>query len=83
MEGAAGAVILAGFPQFHPPIDHIDNVDAIQQVIDEGLGDSSGHKRGSLALKIAVAYLNYFENEEHGPPVSSFRRKPESRGLSR
>jgi hypothetical protein len=43
VEGAARAVVLAGFLELHAPVDDVDDVDAIEQVIDEGLGYAAGH----------------------------------------
>jgi hypothetical protein len=43
VEGAARAVVFAGFLELYPPVDDIDDIDTVQQVIDEGLGYASGH----------------------------------------
>jgi hypothetical protein len=39
MEGAAGAVVFAGFAQLNATIDHIDYIEAIEHVIDKTLWD--------------------------------------------
>ncbi|MCY1512266.1 hypothetical protein D9M68_467200 [compost metagenome] len=43
MEGAACGVVLAGLFQLHARADHFDYVGAVQQVVDEALGDEAGH----------------------------------------
>lgn len=43
MERTAGVVFAPGLFQWHPGIDDFDNVDAVQQVIDEGLRNAAGH----------------------------------------
>src|SRR5690606_66806 len=37
-----------GFLQRHPPLDHVDDVDAGKQFIDEAVGNQAAHKRPSL-----------------------------------
>ncbi len=44
VERAEGAVVLAGLLQLDARTDHLDDVGAVEQVIDEGLGDQSGHR---------------------------------------
>ena len=43
VEGAAGGVVLAGLSQLHTPINHIDDVDAIQKIVQKSLWNKSGH----------------------------------------
>ena len=43
MEGAAGAVVLAGLLQLDARSHHLDDVGAVEQVVNETLGDQSGH----------------------------------------
>ena len=43
VEGAAGGVILARLFQFDTPVYHLDDIDAVQQVIQKSLGYPSGH----------------------------------------
>lgn len=45
MERATGHVVTAAFFQPDTPIDHIDDIDAFQQVINKGLGDQTSHCR--------------------------------------
>ena len=46
MEGATGAVVAAFFLQVrHAPGNDFDDVRAMQQIVDKGLRDESGHKR--------------------------------------
>jgi hypothetical protein len=42
-KGQRARVVLAGFLELHAPVDDVDDVDAIEQVIDEGLGYAAGH----------------------------------------
>jgi len=44
VEGAAGFIVFAGFFQPYAAVDHVDYVDAGEQVINKGLRDSSGHR---------------------------------------
>jgi hypothetical protein len=48
VERTAGSVVLAGFFQFDAPVYHLDDIDAIQQVIQESLGYPSGHGWDSI-----------------------------------
>ena len=43
VERAAGRVILARLFEFDTPVYHLDDVDAVQQVIEESLGNPSSH----------------------------------------
>jgi len=43
MERAAGRVVLAGFFQLQPRADHIDDVGAVQKVVNKALGNQPGH----------------------------------------
>ncbi|MNP25545.1 hypothetical protein D3C76_1183580 [compost metagenome] len=43
VERAAGAVVLAGLLQLDARTHHIENVGAVEQVIDEGLRYQAGH----------------------------------------
>ena len=47
VERAAGAVVLAGLLQLDARAHHIDDVGAVEQVIDEGLRDQAGHRRSA------------------------------------
>ena len=47
VEGAAGAVVLAGLLQLHPAVDHVDDVDPLEQVVQEVLRYAAGHQRGT------------------------------------
>jgi len=44
MERAAGLVLAPGLFQWHAGIDHIDDIGAGQQLVDEGLGNPAGHE---------------------------------------
>ncbi len=60
MERAASAVVFAGFLEFHAPVYHVNDVDAIQQVIDKGLGYASCHAQcgarlDGLKMKVEAA----------------------------
>jgi hypothetical protein len=39
VERAAGAVVFAGFFEFYTAIDHIDYVEAVEQVVNKTLGN--------------------------------------------
>ena len=39
MEGAAGSVVLAGFLHLHARADDIDDIGAVQKVVNKALGD--------------------------------------------
>src|SRR5690606_17678361 len=45
VERAARLPVAAGFLQRHPRLDHLDNIDARQQFIDEMGGNAAGHDR--------------------------------------
>ncbi len=46
VERAAGRIILAGFFQLDTGADHVDDVEAVDEVVNETLGNQPGH--GSL-----------------------------------
>ncbi|CAM5434678.1 hypothetical protein RLIN73S_01362 [Rhodanobacter lindaniclasticus] len=48
VERAAGGPLAPGLLQRHPPLDHVDDVDAGKQFIDEAVGDQATHKPPSL-----------------------------------
>src|SRR5690606_29625814 len=50
VEGTAGGVVLAALPELYPGIHHFHNVDAIEQIVDEGLGDKGAHRQTSGML---------------------------------
>jgi len=52
VERAAGGVVLAGLLQLHARADHVDNVGAVQQVVNEALGNQPGH--GVLVVCAAI-----------------------------
>ncbi len=43
MERAARGVILPGFLELHARTDNIDNIGAVQKVVDKALGNQPGH----------------------------------------
>ena len=43
MERAAGSVVLAGLFQLHARADHVDDVGAVQEVVNKALGNQPGH----------------------------------------
>ncbi|RMR43443.1 hypothetical protein ALP91_200137 [Pseudomonas savastanoi pv. glycinea] len=43
VERAAGGVVLPGFLELHARTDYIDNVGAVQKVVDKALGNQPGH----------------------------------------
>lgn len=43
VERAAGGVVLAGFFQLHARADNIDDVGAVQEVVNKALGNQPGH----------------------------------------
>jgi hypothetical protein len=50
VERAAGLVLAPGFLQLHAAADHLDDVGAGDELVDEMLGDAAGHvaKRNSV-----------------------------------
>ena len=40
MEGTAGRVVFAGFFEFYATVDDLNNIEAIQQVIEKSLWES-------------------------------------------
>ncbi|MNG22525.1 hypothetical protein D3C84_1070160 [compost metagenome] len=48
MERAAGRVVFAGFFQLDARTHHVDDVEAVDQVVNETLGNQPGH--GSLVI---------------------------------
>lgn len=48
VERAAGGVVLAGFFQLDARTHHVDDVEAVDQVVNEALGNQPGH--GSLVI---------------------------------
>ena len=49
VEGAARRPVAPGLLQRHARLDHVDDVDACQEVVDEALGDAAGHGSGCHA----------------------------------
>ena len=45
MEGTAGLVGFAGLSKFYARIDEVDDVDPLEQIVDEGLRNATGHCR--------------------------------------
>jgi len=43
VERAAGGVVLAGLFQLHARADHVDDVGAVQEVVNKALGNQPGH----------------------------------------
>ena len=50
VKGAAGLVVFAGLFQLDTTVDHVDYIDAIEQVINKCLGYSSSHQALQNAL---------------------------------
>ena len=48
MKGATGLVVLAGFFKLHTTVNHIDYIDAVEQIINKGLRNQSSHGRYKL-----------------------------------
>ena len=53
MEWAAGGKVLARLSQLHTAIDHLDDIDAIEQVIDKSLGN---FRHGVSSLQLVVQF---------------------------
>ena len=53
MKGAAGGEVLAGLSEFDPPVDHLDDVDPVEKVVDKFFGDA-GHGATRSARPLAV-----------------------------
>ena len=51
MEGAAGGVVLAGLFELYAAINHFDDIEAIQKVIEKSL-----RKRPGMALPYDAGY---------------------------
>ena len=48
---AAGAVILAGFFQLYARTHHVDDVGAVEEVVDKRLGNQAGHRGSGYCSK--------------------------------
>ncbi|MCY1383128.1 hypothetical protein D9M69_712240 [compost metagenome] len=78
MEGAAGGVVLAGLFQLDARGDHVDDIGAVEQVIDKGLWDQAGHRRsGYCRARRLDKYLR--KPKDSAPPVGGAESKSEAR----
>ena len=77
MERAAGAVVLAGFFKLDARGDHLDDVGAVKQVVDEGLRYESGHKGFRIVLKRCAGQGLFKQKNSAVSPVGEAEWCPE------
>src|SRR5690606_19181737 len=63
VEGAAGAIVLAGAFEFYAGVHQLDDIDAVEQVVDKALGDKSGHRLSASLARRSGRVVSI----DHGP----------------
>ena len=74
MERAAGLVLPAGLGEWHPRADDLDNVRALDEVVNEVLGNTTTHDR-CLPLLGALSG-GWFAREVYFPDRRALTRSP-------
>ena len=82
MEGAAGGVVLAGLFQLDARGDHVDDVGAVEQVIDKRLWDQAGHRRSEYCHALGQNRVGQKlkDSDRHPRVARSLKAKPGQAG---